>query len=100
MMDEDDRSVLTNDESINTFNSAKGVHINNNGEFNMDMTDKEHEHFLAQSLKKMGNMSCKPIYKYATTDLFKKRYVIDDKKSSHYTKEGIGESYEKTRVNL
>jgi hypothetical protein len=75
-VDDNDQSNLTNDESINTFNFARGVHINDDGKFNMDMTDKEREHFLEQSLKKLGNMSCKPIYKYTITDLFQKGMLL------------------------
>ena len=62
-------SVMSNKDSICS-NNSKGVNVYH-GEFNNDdMTNEDCKGMLENSLKNLGNLSCKPLLRYATTDLF------------------------------
>jgi hypothetical protein len=68
---EDDKngSVMNNEDSI-CFNYSEGANVYHGNSYDNDTTDKEREGMLENSLKNLGNLSCKPLLRYATTDLF------------------------------
>jgi hypothetical protein len=76
-MKDDDQPLMSNEDSICSINS-KGVNMYNTNKADSedDMTDDEHAVCLANSLKKLGNMSCKPLDRYAPTDLFAHSKVL------------------------
>ncbi len=74
----DDSSIVSNDESVcrenNNIRQTGGDQSDDEEEDpdNILLSREEREERLEIALKKLGNMSRKPLNKYATTDLFKR----------------------------
>ncbi len=67
--DDENGSVMSNEDSICS-NNSKGVNVYHGDPNNNDMTNEDREGMLENSLKNLGNMSCKPLHRHAATNLF------------------------------
>ncbi len=74
--DQDDVSEMSNDMSVCNNNSEVNfIHGIDDDDSDGDVTNEERAARLEIALKKLGNMSCKPVDRHATTDLFATGHV-------------------------
>jgi hypothetical protein len=67
--DDKNFSMMSNKDSICN-NNSKRVNVYHDKSNNDDMTNEDRKGMLENSLKNLGNMSCKLLHRYATTNLF------------------------------
>ncbi len=67
--DDENGSVISNKDSICS-NNSEGMNVYHGKSGDDDMTDEYCKGMLENSLKNLGNISCKLLYRYATTNLF------------------------------